>query len=298
MSSAPSKPVTLDIDNAGAPTLSSSAPTSSMILTACVAFFVALSIYFAVTESPGRINHDMSEAFAWGREFQLGYPQHPPFWAWICGAWFQVFPHEIWAFGILSSLNATIGLFGAWLLIGDFADGRKREAATALLLLTPCYTFFAFKYEGSHQLLSATNLTHLQALGGSGNYGQATNSLIAVGQCANLQLADLCRDPGTNEEAGLSWFSGLGTTLTDTRPLTLVSYGAAGPQLSIATTGTNVLLSWPMTTVPFQLQTNVTLNESTTWSPTEQIPVSSGGSNFIGLPASSATGFFRLIQNR
>jgi hypothetical protein len=158
-------------------------------------------------------------------------------------------------------------------------------------------TFFAFKYEGSHQLLSATNVSHLQALGGSGNYGQATNSLIAVGQCANLQLADLCRDPGTNEETGLFWFSGLGTTLTDTRPIPLVSYGANGPQLSIATTGTNVLLSWPVTTVPFQLQTNATLNGSTTWSPAEQIPVSNGGSNSINVPAASAAGFFRLIQN-
>jgi hypothetical protein len=159
MSSAPSKPVTLDLDNAGAAASSSSEPTFSMILTACVAFFVALSIYFAVTESPGRINHDMSEAFAWGREFQLGYSQHPPFWAWLCGAWFLVFPHEIWAFGILSSLNATIGLFGAWLLIGDFAGGRKREAATALLLLTPCYTFFAFKYDANIILISLWPLT-------------------------------------------------------------------------------------------------------------------------------------------
>lgn len=158
-------------------------------------------------------------------------------------------------------------------------------------------TFFAFKYEGSHQLLSATNVTHLEVLGGSGNYGQATNALIAVGQCADFQLADLCRDPGTNEATGLLWFSGLGTTLTDTRPITMVTYGIAGPQLSIARTGTDVLLSWPVTTVPFQLQTNATLNGSTTWSPAGQIPTSNGGTNSISMPAASAAGFFRLIQN-
>ncbi|MGO8699233.1 MAG: glycosyl hydrolase family 28-related protein [Limisphaerales bacterium] len=157
--------------------------------------------------------------------------------------------------------------------------------------------FFAFKYEGSHQMLSATNVTHLQALGGSGNYGQATNSIIAIGQCADFQVAELCRDPGTNEETGLSWFSGLGPTLTDTRPITLVSYGVAGPQLSIARTGTNMLLSWPVTTVPFQLQTNATLNGRTTWSPAGQIPTANGSSNSISVPASSAAGFFRLIQN-
>ncbi len=137
----------------------SSEPASSTLLTDFAVFFVALAIFFAVTASPGRINHDMSEAYAWGREFQLGYFEHPPFWAWVCGAWFLVFPHEIWAFGILSSLNATIGLFGAWLLIGDFAEGRKRSAATALLLLTPCYTFLAFKYNANIILLPLWPLT-------------------------------------------------------------------------------------------------------------------------------------------
>ncbi len=129
-------------------------PTPLTLFALCVVFFAALAIYFAVVESPGRLNHDMSEAFAWGREFQLGYHQHPPFWAWVCGAWFLVFPHEIWAFGVLSALNATLGLFGAWLLIGDFAHGRKRMAATAFLLITPCYTFLAFKYDANIILIS------------------------------------------------------------------------------------------------------------------------------------------------
>jgi 4-amino-4-deoxy-L-arabinose transferase-like glycosyltransferase len=186
MSSARSKPYTLDPNIAGATASPSSRPTFSMVLTACVAFFVALSIYFAVTESPGRINHDMSEAFAWGREFQLGYAQHPPFWAWLCGAWFLVFPHEIWAFGILSSLNATIGLFGAWLLIGDFAEGHKRSAATALLLLMPCYTFLAFKYDANIIFISLWPLTahyFLRAIDG----GRWSDS-AAFGAFAGLSL--------------------------------------------------------------------------------------------------------------
>ena len=67
----------------------------------------------------------MAEAYAWGQEFQLGYNQHPPFWAWVCGLWFQVFPRTGWAFALLSSTNAAIGLWGAWTLIGDFAEGRE-----------------------------------------------------------------------------------------------------------------------------------------------------------------------------
>ena len=98
-------------------------------------------MYFSLTEAPMAIKHDMAEAYTWGREFQLGYNQHPPFWAWVCGLWFHVFPRTGWAFALLSSTNAAVGLWGAWTLIGDFAEGRKRIAAWALLLLTPLYTF-------------------------------------------------------------------------------------------------------------------------------------------------------------
>ena len=122
-------------------------------------FVAALAIYFAVVEGAGRINHDMSEAYAWGREFQFGYFQHPPFWAWICGVWFLVFPHEIWAFGLLSAVNAAVGLWASAKLIGDFARGAEQKAATALLLLTPCYTLYAFKYDANIIFISLWPLT-------------------------------------------------------------------------------------------------------------------------------------------
>ena len=117
---------------------------------ALFAAFVAIwTLVFTLIEAPVAIKHDMSEAYAWGQEFQLGYNQHPPFWAWICGLWFSVFPRTGWAFALLSSLNAGIGLWGAWRLLGDFASGAKRVAAWALLLLTPLYTFYAYKYNAN-----------------------------------------------------------------------------------------------------------------------------------------------------
>ena len=119
------------------------------ILALVAAFATIWALYFWVTEAPVAIKHDMAEAYAWGQEFQLGYNQHPPFWAWVCGLWFQVLPRTGWAFALLSSTNAAIGLWGAWALIGDFAEGRKRIAAWALLLLTPLYTFFAYKYNAN-----------------------------------------------------------------------------------------------------------------------------------------------------
>jgi 4-amino-4-deoxy-L-arabinose transferase-like glycosyltransferase len=132
----------------------SAEPNLPTILALLGAFAVTWAVYFTITEAPVAIKHDMAEAYAWGQEFQLGYNQHPPFWAWICGLWFSVFPRTGWAFALLSSMNAAIGLWGAWMLIGDFAAGRKRMAAWLLLLLTPLYTFYAYKYDANIIFLS------------------------------------------------------------------------------------------------------------------------------------------------
>jgi 4-amino-4-deoxy-L-arabinose transferase-like glycosyltransferase len=124
------------------------------IAAAFVAFFVAWAAYFAISDLGASIHHDMAEAYAWGREFQLGYSKHPPFWAWVCGAWFAAAPRAGWSFAILVSLNATLGLLGSWRLIGRFANGDKRIAATVLLLLTPLYTFLSYRYNANTILLS------------------------------------------------------------------------------------------------------------------------------------------------
>ena len=120
-----------------------------------IAAFVAVwSLYFIVTEYASAIHNDMAEAYAWGREFQLGYNQHPPFWAWVCGLWFVVFPRANWAFALLSMLNSGIGLLGVFALVGRFVDGDRRVAATALMALTPFYSFLAYKYNANSIFLS------------------------------------------------------------------------------------------------------------------------------------------------
>ena len=118
------------------------------------AFAAVWTLYFVVTEYASAIHNDMAEAYAWGREFQLGYNQHPPFWAWVCGAWFLIFPRANWAFALLSMLNSGLGLLGAWSLIGRFVEGDRRVAATALLALTPFYSFLAYKYNANSIFLS------------------------------------------------------------------------------------------------------------------------------------------------
>jgi 4-amino-4-deoxy-L-arabinose transferase-like glycosyltransferase len=119
-----------------------------------VIFVTIWTTYAVISAAPAAIHNDMAEAYVWGREFQLGYSKHPPFWAWIAGLWFEVFPRTDWAFALLATLNAGLGLYGSWMLIGDFADGDRRLAATVLLLLTPFYTFLALKYNANSIFLS------------------------------------------------------------------------------------------------------------------------------------------------
>jgi dolichyl-phosphate-mannose-protein mannosyltransferase len=130
------------------------APSAGLVFALFCAFVAIFAAYFTISEWPSSIHNDMAEAYAWGQEFQLGYNQHPPFWAWVCGAWFLAFPRAGWAFAILGALNAGIGLVGAWRLIGCFAGGEKKSAATLLLLLTPFYTFLAYKYNANSIFLS------------------------------------------------------------------------------------------------------------------------------------------------
>ncbi|MGD1037036.1 MAG: glycosyltransferase family 39 protein [Roseiarcus sp.] len=161
-------------------------PGARLVLALFAAFVAIWTAYFAISEAPTSIHNDMAEAYAWGREFQLGYNQHPPFWAWICGVWFSVFPRAGWAFALLSSLNAGVGLLGAWRLIGRFAEGEKRSAATLLLLLTPFYTFLAYKYNANSIFLSIWPWTlyfFVRSLD-----GRALSDAALFGLCMGLAL--------------------------------------------------------------------------------------------------------------
>ncbi|RYY11941.1 MAG: glycosyltransferase family 39 protein, partial [Alphaproteobacteria bacterium] len=128
---------------------------SPAILCLCFAGFIAAWFAFGDISSMSKALHnDMTEAYVWGREFQFGYNQHPPFWAWIAGVWFMVFPRTDWPFVLLAVLNAAIGLVGAWRLIGLFAAGWTRQAAMLLLLCTPFYTFKSYNFNANSIFLS------------------------------------------------------------------------------------------------------------------------------------------------
>ena len=117
---------------------------------------VGVLVAFALaTRGVGPLHHDMTEAFAWGQEFQLGYHKHPPLFAWVAGAWFQVMPRTDWSFYLLSAVNSGLALAGVWALAGRWLDRPTRWVALLLLWLTPFFTIHAITFNANAALLAS-----------------------------------------------------------------------------------------------------------------------------------------------
>lgn len=119
------------------------------------------TVYSSVTRSNLDSWGDMAESFAWGQEWQLGYFKHPPFFAWVAAAWFEVFPNADWAYFLLSQLNVVIGFLAIWLLAKMFLSERQALIAVLLLEFVPFYTFLSIKFNADTVLLSLWPLTTL-----------------------------------------------------------------------------------------------------------------------------------------
>jgi 4-amino-4-deoxy-L-arabinose transferase-like glycosyltransferase len=119
-----------------------------------LALHVCLWTLFHLVTSPDGVHHDMSEAYAWGREFELGYYKHPPFWAAIAGLWFAILPRGDAAFYLLAMLNAGIGLWGVWLLAGRYLSPERRLMAVLLMQFVPFFHFLAYRYNANTILIS------------------------------------------------------------------------------------------------------------------------------------------------
>lgn len=123
------------------------------IVAAALALHVLAWTTFA-TLSHTIVHHDMTEAFAWGQEWRAGYYKHPPFFAWMAGAWFTVFPRTNWAFFLLSEVNAALGMAGAWAIARRLLPARDALAVLAMLGLTPLYGLAAMKFNANTALMS------------------------------------------------------------------------------------------------------------------------------------------------
>ena len=123
--------------------------------------------------------HDMLENFAWAQTFEWGNFKHPPFFAWVVGAWFAVFPTADWAYRLLSYTNVAVGLWGVAVLARRLH--LPHLASTAVLLLLWClpYTTLAAKFNANSQLLSLWPWTAVALLSAIEAHSKHTRHTVA-----------------------------------------------------------------------------------------------------------------------
>jgi hypothetical protein len=68
------------------------------------------------------------------------------------------------------------------------------------------------------------------------------------------------------------------------------------PVLSIVSAGGNLVLSWPLTAVPFQLESAANLSSRTSWSPETQTATTKGSTVSVLVSPTNTSALFRLIQ--
>ena len=116
------------------------------------------TLVWAVLQSLAQGNldsyHDMLENFAWAQTFEWGSFKHPPFFAWVVGAWFAVFPTADWAYRLLAYTNVALGLWGVAVLARRLHLAHLAPSAVLLLLWALPYTTLAGKFNANSQLLS------------------------------------------------------------------------------------------------------------------------------------------------
>lgn len=131
---------------------------------ALVLYVATFSLAMLVGHGGGALHTDTTEAYAWGKELQLGYAKHPPFWAWISYAWFSVLPTSDWAAYLLSALNSAVGLGCTYLVALRFVSRPQAMAALFCLVATPIYFCLASRFNANTALLSLWPATTLFAL--------------------------------------------------------------------------------------------------------------------------------------
>lgn len=118
-------------------------------------WFVILYTAFAIVTSGALgVDPESLQSFVLGLHPAAGYPGYEPLAPWLMGAWFRVFPRVDWAFHLLATLNAGIGLFFAHRIARLFLDGDKAIAALLLLLLTPLYTIMGQSLDPAATMLA------------------------------------------------------------------------------------------------------------------------------------------------
>jgi 4-amino-4-deoxy-L-arabinose transferase-like glycosyltransferase len=134
---------------------STDATISLQLRVLVIAFVIAWTFVVTAVRSSFPVHDDMLEAWSWGQHWQLGYYKHPPFYAWVTAAWFQVLPRADWAFYLLANVNVAIGLLGVHALARRLLDSEAKAATAVLVLIfLPPYTIASTNFNANTVLLS------------------------------------------------------------------------------------------------------------------------------------------------
>lgn len=98
--------------------------------------------------------HDMLENYAWSQAWDWGTHKHPPFFAWVVGWWFSIFPQTDLSYRFLSYVNVAVGLWGVAALGRRLGLGQMTATAVLLLMWSFPYSTLASKFNANAQLLS------------------------------------------------------------------------------------------------------------------------------------------------
>ncbi|GGY23356.1 hypothetical protein GCM10011289_28940 [Paludibacterium paludis] len=144
-------------------------------------WFIAGQIAFQNLDPYG----DMVETFAMTPNWELGTFKHPPLMGWVAKSWFLVWPREIWAFYLLSSVCLLIGMLGVFRLARLFLPLEQSVLAVLALGLTLPFSTLGFKYNANSILLPIwpwlACLFVTSWRGGSWRHAVALGALAALG---------------------------------------------------------------------------------------------------------------------
>jgi len=121
--------------------------------TVVLGYAVLWTIYGLIAKSSQDLHADTTEMVVWMREPALGYPKHPPFPVWVMWCWFRLFPLADWSVILLQVVNASLAIYLAFELAGEWLEREKRAAVPFLLAAIPFYNFLVLKYDANAALV-------------------------------------------------------------------------------------------------------------------------------------------------
>ena len=121
----------------------------SILVCYCILGTIAMSI-------KSFLSLDMVESLYWGREMEMGYYKHPPFYAWLANIWMLLFGYQknLWAFNLLSMILKSIGAFYVFLLGKKILQDEQLAFWSAIINIGNIYFVSQIRYNANTLLIA------------------------------------------------------------------------------------------------------------------------------------------------